>query len=247
LAAPAAAATGPRYFSSEQAGYVATGARFRRVQSTVRLPNAANFSSEVGGFGLSAQLWTRTRVVVVGVSNGTAPGNYSAAVAVYNRTTHGLICSTASGAQQCPNVPPGWTNGSVSFPPGDNVTLVVRYDRSTGRDHFTVSDETSGVTLHYDGYVPGTGKNYVQARVGAEFADSPWGTFTYSAPGVETFLATFRNSVLTTYSGGRSGFSSWWTHHKIVATSNGTSTGTVRVKPHNLFNSGANFGVYFQP
>ena len=56
LAAPAAAATGPRYFSSEQAGYVATGAHFRRVQSTVRLPSAANFSSEVGGFGLSAQL-----------------------------------------------------------------------------------------------------------------------------------------------------------------------------------------------
>jgi hypothetical protein len=246
LAAPAAAATGPRFFSSEQAGYVATGAHFRRVQSTVRLPNAANFSSEVGGFGLSAQLWTRTRVVVLGVSNGTAPGNYSAAVAVFSRSTHALICSTA-GATVCPNVPPGWTNGSVSFPAGDNVTLVIRYDRSTGTDHFTVSDDTSGVTLHYDGYRPGTGKNYIQARVSAEFADSPWGSFTYTPPGAETHLATFRNSVLTTYSGGRSSFSSWWTHHKIVATSNGTSTGAVRVKPHNLFNSGANFGVYFQP
>jgi hypothetical protein len=60
-------------------------------------------------------------------------------------------------------------------------------------------------------------------------------------------LATFRNSVLTTYIGGRSSFSSWWAHSKILATNNGTSTGAVRVKPHNLFNFGANFGIYFQP
>ena len=248
LAGPAAAATGPRYFSSEQAGYVATAARFRRVQSTVRLPMAADFSSEVGGFGLSVQLWTKTRVVVLGVSNGTAPGPYSAAVAVFSRSTHALICSTAgTGATLCPNVPSGWTSGSVSFPPGDNMTLVIRYDRSTGRDHFRVSDDTTGVTLSYGGYVPGSGKNYIQARVGAEFAGSPWDSFPYTPPGAETHLATFRNSALTTYSGGRSSFSSWWTHHKIVATSNGTSTGAVRVKPHNLYNSGANFGVYFQP
>jgi hypothetical protein len=247
LAGPAAAATGPRYFSSEQAGYVATAARFRRVQSTVRLPRAADFSSEVGGFGLSVQLWTKNRVVVLGVSNGTAPGNYNAAVAVYSRSTHALICSTA-GAPMCLNVPSGWTDGSVSFPPGDNMTLVIRYDRSTGRDHFRVSDDTTGVTLSYGGYMPGFGKNYTQARVGAEFAGSPWDTtFPYTPPGAETHLATFRNSALTTYSGGRSSFSSWWTHHKIVATSDGTSTGVVRVKPHNLYNSGANFGVYLQP
>jgi hypothetical protein len=248
LAAPAAAATGPPFFSPEQAGYVATGARFQVVQSSVRLPNAANFASEVAGFGVSAQLWTKFRVVVVGVSNSTTAGNYNAAVAVFNRSTHALICSTAaSGAQQCPSVGSRWTDGSVSFAPGDDMTLTIVYDRSAGRDHFFVDDNTSGVSLSYGGYVPGTGKNYTQARVGAEFAATPWGTFTYTPPATETHLVTFRDSVLVTYSGSQSTFSSWWTHHKILATSNGSSTGTVEVRPHNLFNFGANFGVFLEP
>ncbi|HEX7270091.1 MAG TPA: hypothetical protein VF256_22075 [Streptosporangiaceae bacterium] len=72
----------------------------------------------MAGFGVSAQLWTRYRVLVVGVSNTTNAGNYFAAVAIFNRRTHALICSTAaSGAQQCPNTGSAWTNGSVSFPP----------------------------------------------------------------------------------------------------------------------------------
>src|SRR6266513_3150559 len=178
LAAPAGAATGPPFFSTEQAGYVATGARFQAVQSSVRLPNAANFASEVAGFGVSAQLWTKFRVVVLGVSNSTTAGNYNAA---------------ASGAQKCPNVGSRWTDGSVSFAPGDDVTLTIAYDRAAGRDHFFVDDNTSGVSLSYGGYVPGTGKNYTQARVGAEFAASPWGSFTYTAPAAETHLVTFRD------------------------------------------------------
>src|SRR6266487_2094345 len=233
LAAPAAAATGPPFFSTEQAGYVATGARFQAVQSSVRVPNAANFASEVAGLG---------------VSNSTTAGNYSAAVAVFNRSTHALICSTAaSGAQKCPNVGSRWTDGSVSFAPGDDMTLTVAYDLSTGRDHFFVDDNTTGVSLVYSGYVPGTGKNYTQARVGAEFAATPWGSFTYTPPSAETHLVTFRDSVLITYGGGASSFSSWWTHHKILATSDGSSTGTVEVRPHNLYNFGANFGVYLEP
>jgi hypothetical protein len=248
LAAPAAAATGPPFFSTEQAGYVATGARFQYVQSTIRLPNAANFASEVAGFGVSAQLRTKFRVVVLGVSNSTTAGNYNAAVAVFNRTTHALICSTAaSGAQQCPNVGSRWTDGSVSFAPGDDVTLAITYDRSTGRDHFFVDDETTGVELFYSGYAPGTGKNYTQARVGAEFAASPWDTFTYTAPAAETHLVTFRDSFLVTYSGSQSTFASWWTRHKILTTSDGSSTGTVEARPHNLFNFGANFGVFLEP
>lgn len=155
----------PAVLSPEQAGYVATGARFQAVQSSVLLPDAANFASEVGGFGVSAQLWTKHRVVVLGVSNTTTAGNYFAAVAVFNRKTHALICSTAaSGPLQCPNVGSRWTDGSVSFAPGDDMTLTVIYDRAAGRDHFFVDDNTSGVSLSYGGYVPGTGKNYTQAR-----------------------------------------------------------------------------------
>ena len=58
---------------------------------------------------------------------------------------------------------------------------------------------------------------------------------------------TLRDSVLVTYRGGVSGFSSSWTHSKIVATRAGTASGTVQVAPHDLSNFGSNFGVYLEP
>lgn len=248
LAVPAAAATGPKYYSPEQAGYVATGARFQYVQSSFVLPDASSFASEVSSYGLSVQLRTPYRVVVLGVSNTTTAGNYNAAAAVFNKTTHALICSTAgSGTQACPNVGSRWTDGSVNFAPGDHMTLAIFYDRSTGVDHFYVDDDTTGVELFYGGYAPGTGQSYTQARVGAEFAATPWDTFSYSPPASETHLVTFTNSVLITYRGAVSGFASSFTHDKILATSTGTSTGTLEVAPHNLTNFGSNFGVYLEP
>jgi hypothetical protein len=247
---PALALTGAPVFSPEQGGYSATGAHFRYIETTVTLPDPTAFASNVNGFGLSVQLWTKSRVVVLGVSNTTATaGDYSAAVAVYNRTTHNLICSTASSTQSCPHVPTGWTSGKNSFPVGDTVTLSIFYDRFVGVDFFDVFDQTAGVILDYGGYAPGTGKVYNQARAGAEFsAVSPWdGSFSFTPPAAETHLVTFKDCLLTTYSGHRSGFSSWWTHHKVIMTSTGTSTGALEAAPHNLFNFGQNFGVYLKP
>jgi hypothetical protein len=247
---PALAATGPRVFSPEQAGFSATGNRFEFAATTVKLPDASQFASNVAGFGLSVQLWTKFRVVVLGVSNSTTPGDYSAAVAVYNRTTRKLICSTASSMQPCPNVPSGWTSGKISFPVGDTVSLSVQYDRSSGVDFFDVFDHNVGIILDYAGYKPGTGKIYNQARVGAEFsAASPWdGSFSFTPPATETQLANFTSSLLVTYSGNVSGFSSSrFTHHQIFMTSTGTSTGAVRAKPHDLHNFGRNFGVFLEP
>src|SRR6266700_1219150 len=117
-ASTALASVGPQFFSPEQAGYAATGAHFKYVQTSVKLPDASQFATNVAGFGFSVQLRTKFRVVVLGLSNTTTPGDYSAAVAVFNRTTHSLICSTASASKPCPNVPSGWTSGKVSFPPG---------------------------------------------------------------------------------------------------------------------------------
>jgi len=181
------------------------------------------------------------------VSNSTTAGNYNAAVAVFNRSTHALICSTAaSGAQKCPNVGSRWTDGSVSFAPGDDVTLTIAYDRAAGRDHFFVDDNTSGVSLSYGGYVPGTGKNYTRPGW-APNSPPPRGAALPTRLRPPRPPGDIPGQRPVTYSGGQSTFSSWWTHHKIVATSDGSSTGTVEVRPHNLFNFGANFGVYFQP
>jgi hypothetical protein len=221
------------------------------VDTTVKLPDPTAFAGNVAGFGMSVQLWSKTRVLVLGVSNSTATsGDYSAAVAVYNRTTHALICSTASSASPCPHVPTGWTSGHISFPVGDTVELSIEYVRSIGVVFFDVFDHNVGIILDYGGYAPGTGKDYIQARAGAEFsAVSPWdGSFSFTAPATETHLATFTDSLLVTYSGNVSGFSSsLFTRHKIVMTSTGTSSGTVEARPHDLFNFGQNFGVYLEP
>jgi hypothetical protein len=250
-AGPALAATGPASYSLEQTGYAATGNRFKLVDTTVKLPDPTAFAGNVAGFGLSVQLWSKTRVLVLGVSNGTATsGDYSAAVAVYNRSTHALICSTASTTVPCPHVPTGWTSGKISFPVGDTVELSIEYARSIGVVFFDVFDHNVGIILDYGGYAPGTGIDYTQARAGAEFsAVSPWdGSFSFTAPATETKLATFTNSLLQTYSGRFSGFSSsLFSHHKIIMTSNGTATSLVEARPHDLFNFGQNFGVYLEP
>ena len=247
-AGSAAATTGPAYYSPEQAGYVATGTHFSAVQSSTTLPDASRFASEASGFGVSVQLWTNYRVVVLGISNSTTPGNYSAAVAVYSRSNRSLICSTAaSGSKLCPNTPSGWTDGSLTFSPGDSVTMFIFYDPGSGSQVFEADDDTTGKSLLYHGYSPGAGKVYVQARVGAEFASSPWGTFAYTHPSAETHLVSFSDSLIETYSGRISSFWSSWTRHRIIATSNGTSSGSVEVSPHGLWNGGFNFGVYLQP
>jgi hypothetical protein len=139
---------------------------------------------------------------------------------------------------------------TLSFPVGDTVELSIEYARSAGVVFFDVFDHNVGIILDYGGYAPGTGIDYTQARAGAEYsAVSPWdGSFSFHAPAAETKLATFTNSLLQTYSGQFSGFSSsLFTHHKIIMTSTGTSSGTVEARPHDLSNFGQNFGVYLEP
>lgn len=77
-ASGSAAAVKPTTASPEQAGYVDTGARFLYVQARVTLPDASQFASEVGAYGLSVQLWSAAKVLVLGISTCTtascAPG-----------------------------------------------------------------------------------------------------------------------------------------------------------------------------
>src|SRR5450432_229770 len=137
--AAAGAAVRPAIASPEQAGYVATGARFRYVQTTVTLPDASQFASEVGGYGLSVQLWSGDKILVLGISTCTtsncAPGGtpvpgekYNAAVAVFDRATGSVLHSDGS---------------SPAMSPSDSVTLSAFYDRATGINTFTATDTTA--------------------------------------------------------------------------------------------------------
>jgi hypothetical protein len=252
-ALPAAAGTGPAVASPEQAGYAATGAQFRYVQESFTLPDASKFASEIGGFGLSVHLWSAHSVIVLGVSNSTIAGNYSAAAAVFNPATKALICSTAgSGPQLCSGTPTNWTDGSVSFKPGDFLTESIFYNQRTGTTTFTVTDiSAGGQTLTYT-RTAGMGISWTQARVGAEVGCTPWagcapGPVPYTAPLNAVTLASISGIRLTTYSGHRSGLRSWWTHSKIEWTRNGLTTGAVNAKAVKLSSDGTTFDVTLQP
>jgi hypothetical protein len=251
-AAPAGAATGPTVASVQQAGFTATGAQFRYVQESFTLPNAAKFASEIGGFGLSVHLWSAHSVVVLGVSNSTTAGNFNAAAAVFNPVTQATVCSTAgSGTRLCAGTPTNWTDGSVSFAPGDFLTESIFYSQGAGTIEFTVIDQTSGQSLTYTRNA-GKGISWNQARVGAEFGCTPWascgtGPVPYNAPSDPVTLASFSGIRLTTYSGHRAGVSSWWTHSKIEWTRNGKTTGAVNAKASNLSGTGTVFSVSLEP
>jgi hypothetical protein len=248
-----AASTGSAYYSPDQGGYVATGAKFKVAEATVRLPDASRYARELGRVGVSIQLWNTAAVFELSLSTCTdtscQPGGspvshkYQAAFREFSRSTHSLICSTTNGT--CPGVPAAWTGTAARFAPGDKVFLSIFYDPSNGFTDISVNN------LDYDNLYPGPGLVFSQARIGAEFGTTPWSTVTYHAPRSETWLLTFaqssREAEIVTDSGHASCLSSWWVHHKVTMTSDGTSGTRIEGQAHDLRNDGCDFAVYLEP
>jgi hypothetical protein len=249
----AAASTGSAYYSPDQAGYVATGANFKFVGGTVRLPDASHFSRELGHVGVSVQLWDAATVFELRLSTCTdtscQPGGrpvsekYQAAFREFSRSTGSLICSTTNGS--CPGVPKAWTGSAARFAPGDRVSMGIFYDHTNGFTDIQVNN------LDYANLFPSAGLVFSQARIGAEFGTTPWSKVAYHAPASETWLLTFaqspRKAEIATYSGHSTCLTSWWVHHKVRTTSDGTSGTRIEAGPHDLHNLGCNFAVYLEP
>ena len=94
-ATAASAATCPVTPTKEQAGYQFTEAQFRYAQASVYLRNASQYSAFIGGLGQSVQFWGGGRVYVLGVSNTTTTSPWSPNVAVFNNSTHSLVCAAS--------------------------------------------------------------------------------------------------------------------------------------------------------
>jgi hypothetical protein len=248
LAVPASASTGKSVPSIEESGYQGADAQFRFVQATVFLRDPTQYSASLTGYGLSVQLWSAGRVIVLGVSAGTnTPGPYSPAVSVFDRVTHALVCSTAATPpHQCPDTPVSWANGSVSFPSGRNVTESLFYDQQSGIVTASVLDVSTGMASAAT-YHAGIGQSFKVARIGAEVGFTPWDDGGYIAPPTAvTKLAAFSGAALTTYSGSHSNLRSWWVHSKLIMTSDGTSAGKTRATSTDLGNGGSSFNVNLQ-
>jgi hypothetical protein len=218
-ASAASAANGPVIPTKEEAGYQFTGAQFRYAQASVYLRNASQYSTSIGGLGQSVQFWGGGRVYVLGVSDTTSTSPWSPNVAVFNNSTHALICAASLG--NCPDQSGGF--GSTSYPIGHTITESVFYSQSTGNLTLAVDDVTASSSASYTVNV-GTGVSFTQVRIGTEFGNDPWSAPSFTPPAAQTKLAAFSAGQLTNYKGTRFGFSGYFTTSRLIMTGPGSVT-----------------------
>jgi hypothetical protein len=253
LAGSAAASTGPAYYAADQAGYTATGARFKVVEVNAWLPDASRFSREIGRLGFSLEMLTPALVIDLSVYACTDPtcrpggrpvtNRYRLAFKIYHRSTHALICSTANST--CPGVPRAWNNARLA--PGHQAGLSLFYDHRNGALF------AGAGRYAYNNYPANSGMVVNQVRVGVELGNTPWSAVPFRGPARETRLASFGvpagppyEAEIGTYSGQGSCLNSWWVRHELAMTSDGTSRPAVEARPHGLSNLGCNFGIYLE-
>ena len=219
IATAASAATGPVTPTKEEAGYQFTGAQFRYAQASVYLRNASQYSASIGGLGQSVQFWGGGRVYVLGVSDTTSSSPWSPNVAVFNNSTHALIC--AASLANCPDQSGGF--GSTSYPVGHTVQEEIFYNQGNGDLTFTVNDLTAQTTSVFTLNV-GTGVSFNEVRIGSEFGDTPWSAPAFTAPASQTKVAAFSGGQLTNYKGTKLGFSGYFTTSPLIMTGPGSVT-----------------------
>jgi hypothetical protein len=244
VAAPAGASTGSAQISPEQAGYTATGAKFRRISASVYLPQPTQYAGEVASLAYSVQLWSADRVLTVGVRASTSGGGYTPYATIYDRSTHQVIASNPN-ASWCTT--PSLCGSTIgSFPAGDTISLYIDYDHQIGVLDFGVR---SGVSPSFQAYVnPFGSESFTQARVGTEFGDSPWdASYPHTPPADYVKAADFSDVLLTTYKHHVSTLRSGWVHHKLLADTGQQTASDLVAIPHNLTNGGASFQVWLVP
>ena len=240
-AGAAGATTGTRIYTSDSAGYAATSGQFRYIQGTVYGRAVAQYNSVMGsGFGHGVTLTSSKYTISLGVSvypGDNGPNPWDAAFSVDNTGgshvggclagnpagTGGVTCNTSVSGE------PG------AFAPG-YITLDIYYNVNSGLVTF---EAYQGSNTMHGSFEAGPGLSFSQASIGTSLADPSSVT-----PSGTQLLGSFSNVTLTTYSGSRSGLSSWWTHHKEIATTDGTSKSKVVSYPSDLRNSGTGFSTY---
>jgi hypothetical protein len=238
-ATTASAATGPVTPTKEEAGYQFTGAQFRYAQASVYLRNASQYSSSIGGLGQSVQFWGGGRVYVLGVSDTTSSSPWSPNVAVFNNSTHALIC--AASLANCPDQSGGF--GSTSYAIGHTITESVFYSQSTGSLTFRVDDVTAKTSNSYKVNV-GTGVSFKEVRIGTEFGNDPWSPPAFTPPAAQVKLAAFSGGQLTNYKGTKFGFSGYFTTSPLIMTGPGSVT---EAKAGPLNSTANGFSTYLVP
>ena len=222
VAGTAGASTGAATATKEQAGYQVTGAQFAGIHGTVYLRNASQYAGSIAGLGQSVQLWGGGKVYVFGISNSTVSGPWSPAFAVFDSTTHALLCSTANAT--CPDVPASWTSGTANVATGQYIRISAFYSKATGQINVTVAPASSGLTTSYS-YHAGTGISFKEARIGTEFGADPWSAPAFTAPASRLKTASFASAGIVNYLGKSHPLTGYWLTSPLAMTGSGSSRG----------------------
>ncbi|HEX4062922.1 MAG TPA: hypothetical protein VHY58_18045 [Streptosporangiaceae bacterium] len=233
------ASTGGRAYIEGLAGYLVSGAQFRLAAQSTYLRNPDQYADITNGLDegviLVSSDWEID--ISVGADTTTVGEPYGPAFYVYQGDTQ--VSGPYGNGMWCP------VGGSCApladgegFAVGATVRQSVYYDQATGTVDYSATD-TAG-NRAYGSYSVGKGVAFYGAILGGG-----WGDFT--APAAATKLFAFSGAALTTYSGHHSGLSSWFSHSKVIGTSDGTSTGTVQGEPTDLASNGSAFSVNLEP
>lgn len=246
-AVPAAASIGPRYASTEQVGYAATGAQFSRVFASVYLRNPAQYAGQVGQYSQSVQLSSSGLVAVLGASASTSGSSYTPYVKIFDASSHQLL-ATDPNPFWCDNE--GRCKPSIgTFAAGDTVTFSILYNnRRPGTLYFAAVDKTYPGWGLGGAYTVGKGVSFTQARVGTEFGSDPWtAPPSFTHPAAWTKIAVYTGVELETYNGRSWTLAAWFVHHKISMAAITGSLIDVQAAPTDLGNGGASFQNWLAP
>ncbi len=228
---PASAATGPRGYTPDSAGYSMAHAQFgtvqfRYVKDTVYLRSPARFAAIDDGVSWETHL------------SGTAANGQPVKISLII----GGDPQTQSGYQASAQVNGGTLTGvgSTAFPAGHSVTESIFYNRASGVITVRAND---GRGDSYVAFAPVGTVSFGQASVYGGF--DPGSSFT--APAAPVKLGSFSGFTVTTGSGHRGTLARWYAHSKVFATSDGTGSGVVRAAPSDLSAGGSAFSVFFEP
>jgi hypothetical protein len=228
-AGTALASTGPRAYTTDSAGFAASGARFRYVQDTAYIRVPAKFAAFDDGVSWETHLFGVRTSDGAAVSADINIGGDPQTEATYH-------------AWADVNGQPLTLNGDTTgLSGGQSFTEKIYYDRASGVVSLNAYD-VNGDSAFGQAFV-GRDISFRNPRIVGGF--DPGSSFT--APSAPLTLARFSGVRLTTYSGHHGDLSDWYSHNKVFATSDGTSAGHVRAAPSNLSNGGSAFTVYIEP
>ncbi len=236
---------GPGVYSVAEAAYSATGNTFRSAKADYPLPDPTQFAGSLKRIEFVSEMWSPTRIVMLGVWAATNSTTYHLEADVFNPATRKLICATWATAKRCPGTPSNWA--AITFPAGHTAQLTTYFTQSTGTLRFDAADQVAGVTKHVYLYNYKTSTaSFSQARLGAELGCTPWAgcggaavpSYTPPASPPQTLIQV-SDCEITTSAGVRTGFGGAFVRHPVTMTATGTSTGTVEIVPVNLIQGSA--------